>query len=138
MLYFHGKDGNANMLKYDVVCPLCMLFKVKESGHVSLSISVPVMCSVRVLYCLMLRGTCKSFYLTLSSPLIPFVIILLILFFICYNFWGLERVNPFQPQKIVAFFGMEMVNPFLLYVGSAQCAWNNVQRPETDSKEGAV
>jgi hypothetical protein len=28
------------------------------------------------------------------------------------QFLGLERVNPFQLQKIVAFFGMEMVNPF--------------------------
>jgi hypothetical protein len=50
--------------------------------------------------------------LTLSSPMIPFGIILLILFFICYNFGGLERVNPIQPKKIVAFFGMERVNPF--------------------------
>jgi hypothetical protein len=44
----------------------------------------------------------------------PFGIILLILFFICYNFGGLERVaffggmegvNPFQPPKIVAYEG---------------------------------
>jgi hypothetical protein len=42
----------------------------------------------------------------------PFGITLLILFFICYNFGGLERVNPFQPPKIVAFFGLERVNPF--------------------------
>jgi hypothetical protein len=32
--------------------------------------------------------------LTLSSPMMPFGIILLIQFFICYNFGGLERVNP--------------------------------------------
>jgi hypothetical protein len=42
----------------------------------------------------------------------PFGIILLILSFICYNFGGLEKVNAFQPKKIVAFFGMEEVNPF--------------------------
>jgi hypothetical protein len=52
--------------------------------------------------------------LTLSSPVMPFGIILLILFFTCYNFGGLERVNHFQPKKIVAFFGMEGVNPFQL------------------------
>jgi hypothetical protein len=44
--------------------------------------------------------------------MMPFGIILLILFFICYNFGVLERVKPFQPKKIVAFFGMERVNPF--------------------------
>jgi hypothetical protein len=32
--------------------------------------------------------------------MMPFGIILLNLFFICYNFWGLERVNPFQPPKL--------------------------------------
>jgi hypothetical protein len=42
-------------------------------------------------------------YLTLSSPVMPFGIKLLILFFICYNFGGLERVNPFQPKKLVAY-----------------------------------
>jgi hypothetical protein len=25
---------------------------------------------------------------------------------------GLERVNPYQPKKIVAFFGVGRVNPF--------------------------
>jgi hypothetical protein len=25
---------------------------------------------------------------------------------------GLEKVNPFQPKKIVAFFGLQRVNPF--------------------------
>jgi intracellular septation protein A len=40
--------------------------------------------------------------LTLSSPMMPFDIIPLILFFICYSFWGLERV---QPKKIVAYEG---------------------------------
>jgi hypothetical protein len=35
----------------------------------------------------------------------PCDIILLILSFICYNFFGLERVNSFQPQKIVAYEG---------------------------------
>jgi hypothetical protein len=30
----------------------------------------------------------------------PFGIIFLILFFIGYKFWGLERVNPFQPPKM--------------------------------------
>jgi hypothetical protein len=40
----------------------------------------------------------------------PFGTILLILFFICYNFGGLERVNRFKPPKIVAFFGMKRVN----------------------------
>jgi hypothetical protein len=39
----------------------------------------------------------------LFSPVMPFGIILLILFFICYNFWGPERVNPFQPKKSVAY-----------------------------------
>jgi hypothetical protein len=39
----------------------------------------------------------------------PFGIIHLILFFIWYNFGGLERVKP---KKIVAFFGMERVNSF--------------------------
>jgi hypothetical protein len=29
--------------------------------------------------------------------------ILLILSFICYNFFGLERVNHFKPPKIVAY-----------------------------------
>jgi hypothetical protein len=42
----------------------------------------------------------------------PFGITLLILFFICYSFGGLERVNPFQPPEIVTFSGMERVNPF--------------------------
>jgi hypothetical protein len=47
----------------------------------------------------------------------PFGIILLILFLICHNFGGLERVNPFQPNpfqppKNVVFFGVERVNPF--------------------------
>jgi hypothetical protein len=43
----------------------------------------------------------------------PFGIILLILFFICYNSGGLETVNAFQLKKVVAFFfGMESVNPF--------------------------
>jgi hypothetical protein len=50
--------------------------------------------------------------LALSSPVMPFGIIHLILFFICYNFGELERVNPYHPKKIVAFFGMERVNPF--------------------------
>jgi hypothetical protein len=44
-------------------------------------------------------------FLTLSSPVMPFGIILLIMFFICCNFGGLERVNPFQPSKIVAYEG---------------------------------
>jgi hypothetical protein len=41
---------------------------------------------------------CRSgaFMLALSSPVMPFGIILLILFFICYNFLG--------PQKIASFF----------------------------------
>jgi hypothetical protein len=43
---------------------------------------------------------------------IPFGIIHLILFFICYNFCRLERVNPSQPTKIVALLWMERVNPF--------------------------
>jgi hypothetical protein len=34
--------------------------------------------------------------LTLSSPVMPFGIIILLLFFICYNFWGL----PFLAQKM--------------------------------------
>jgi hypothetical protein len=56
---------------------------------------------------------CQStYYLTLSSPVMPFGIILLILFFIWYNFWGLERVNPFQSKKIVAFLGWKGFNPF--------------------------
>jgi hypothetical protein len=38
--------------------------------------------------------------LTLSSPVMPFGIILLILFLICYNFFGLEKFSPFQPQKL--------------------------------------
>jgi hypothetical protein len=38
----------------------------------------------------------------------PFGIILLILFFICYNFGGLERVNHFQPEKIVAYEGQNL------------------------------
>jgi hypothetical protein len=50
--------------------------------------------------------------LTLSSPVMPFGLIILILFFICYNFGGLEKVNPFQTKNILAFFGMERVNPF--------------------------
>jgi hypothetical protein len=40
----------------------------------------------------------------------PFGIILVILFFRCYNFWGLEMVNPFQPPKIVAFLGWKGLN----------------------------
>jgi hypothetical protein len=68
-------------------------------------------------------------YLTLSSPVMPFGIVLLIMFFICYNFWWagkgshfpgqkncsifeMERVNPFQLKQITAFFGMERVNTF--------------------------
>jgi hypothetical protein len=47
----------------------------------------------------------EQMMLTLSSPVMPFGIILLILFFICYNFWGLERVNPSQPKKIQAYEG---------------------------------
>jgi hypothetical protein len=43
--------------------------------------------------------------LTLSSPVMPCDIILLILSFICYSLFGLERVNRFQPQKIVAYEG---------------------------------
>jgi hypothetical protein len=39
-------------------------------------------------------------------------IILLIMFFICYTFGGLGKVNPLQPKKIVAFFEMERVNPY--------------------------
>jgi hypothetical protein len=51
--------------------------------------------------------------LTLSSPMMPFGIILLILFFICYNFGRLERVNPFQSKKNCRiFWGLERVNPF--------------------------
>jgi hypothetical protein len=38
--------------------------------------------------------------LTLSSPVMPFGITLLILFFICYNFGGLKMVNPCQPKKL--------------------------------------
>jgi hypothetical protein len=45
--------------------------------------------------------------LTLSDAVMPFGIILLILFFIRYSILGLER-GP----KIVAFLGMERVNPF--------------------------
>jgi hypothetical protein len=41
-----------------------------------------------------------------------FGIIFLILFFICYNSGGLEKVNDFQPKKIIAFCGMERVIPF--------------------------
>jgi hypothetical protein len=41
--------------------------------------------------------------LTLSSSVMPYDIIFLILPFICYNFGGLERVNPFQPPKIIAY-----------------------------------
>jgi hypothetical protein len=37
--------------------------------------------------------------LTLSSPMIPFGIMLLSLFFIRYNSGELERVNPFQPPQ---------------------------------------
>jgi hypothetical protein len=40
--------------------------------------------------------------LILSSLVMP-CDILLILSFICYNFWGLERINPFQSPKIVAY-----------------------------------
>jgi hypothetical protein len=49
--------------------------------------------------------------LTPSSPVIPFGIILLILFCICYNLGGGGLVNPFHPKKILAFFGMERINP---------------------------
>jgi hypothetical protein len=49
--------------------------------------------------------------LTLSSPVMPFEIIRLIIFFICYNIWGLERFNPLN-TKNCTFFGMESVNPF--------------------------
>jgi hypothetical protein len=38
--------------------------------------------------------------LTLSSPVMTFGIIILILFFICYSFGGLERVNPLQLKKL--------------------------------------
>jgi hypothetical protein len=41
--------------------------------------------------------------LTLSSSVISCDIILLILSFICYNFFGLERINSLQPPKIVAY-----------------------------------
>jgi cbb3-type cytochrome oxidase subunit 3 len=35
----------------------------------------------------------------------PFGIILLILFFICYNFW---EVDPIQPKNIVAYEGQNL------------------------------
>jgi hypothetical protein len=35
----------------------------------------------------------------------PCDIILSILSFICYNFGGLERVNPFHPKKYYNFLG---------------------------------
>jgi hypothetical protein len=41
----------------------------------------------------------------------PCDIILLILSFICYSFFGLERVNPFQPQKIVAYEEQKSMMP---------------------------
>jgi hypothetical protein len=41
----------------------------------------------------------------------PFGIILLILFFIRYNFEGLERVNPSSPKNC-SIFWMERVKPF--------------------------
>jgi hypothetical protein len=50
--------------------------------------------------------------LTLSSSVMPCDTIRLILSFICYNFLGLERVNPFNPQKCYNFFGLERVNTF--------------------------
>jgi hypothetical protein len=37
--------------------------------------------------------------LTLSSPVMACDIILLILSFICYNFWGLERVMEMRDMK---------------------------------------
>jgi hypothetical protein len=58
------------------------------------------------------NGNISKSFLTLSSLVMPFGIILLILFFICYNFGGLESINPFKPKKIVAFFELEKVNPF--------------------------
>jgi hypothetical protein len=42
----------------------------------------------------LLEGTEEEYekpHLTLSSPVMPFGIILLILFFICYNFWGSQK-----------------------------------------------
>jgi hypothetical protein len=49
-------------------------------------------------------GRLERFYvITLSSPVMPCDIILLILSFICYGFFGLERVKPFQAPKIVAY-----------------------------------
>jgi hypothetical protein len=47
--------------------------------------------------------------LTLSGPVMPCDIILLILSFICYNFGGLERVNPFHPKKCYNYFGLETI-----------------------------
>jgi hypothetical protein len=46
------------------------------------------------------------------KSMMPFGIIFSILFFKCYNFGGLERVNPFQAKKFLALFGMERFNPF--------------------------
>jgi hypothetical protein len=45
--------------------------------------------------------------LTLSCPVMPFGIILLIMFFILYNLGGgeLKKANPFQPRKVVAYEG---------------------------------
>jgi hypothetical protein len=50
--------------------------------------------------------------LTLSSPVMLCDIILLILSFICYKFFGLERVNPYHPKKCYNFFGLGRINPF--------------------------
>jgi hypothetical protein len=57
-------------------------------------------------------GAQRASSLTLSSPVMQSAIIFLILSFICYNFFLLERVNSFHPKKCYNFFGPERVNPF--------------------------
>jgi hypothetical protein len=59
------------------------------------------------------------FSLTLSGPVMPCDIILLILSFICYKFFGLERINPFHPKKNATIFlgwkGLTLSSPPKLY-----------------------
>jgi hypothetical protein len=77
----------------------CQLENAERDIHVQYFLKGIELLVHRCEKCVEIQGYCTEkqqscFTLTLSSPMMPFGIILLILFFICYNFWGLERVNP--------------------------------------------
>jgi hypothetical protein len=91
---------------YRLLCNTCNRLYVGQSGW---TITVRYKEHIRFIRTNAPAPAYALHILNLSSHVMPFGIILLILFFICYNYGGLETVNS---KKIVAFFGMERVNLF--------------------------